>query len=486
MLKQLKRVPIAAWIFLVALTYYAALSAKSYTWVFISGDSGDWLAASNWWMVPQPYGSPLYILLGQLLNAFPGDLVVKMTIGLSVIPSAVTVMLVYLIVQRLTHNKAIAVASVLVLLGSAIFLSQSTVLEEYALATMLLTLGFWTYINDHRYWTALCWGLGVSIHVFVLGAVLFWLIIEWRNYLKPFVLVTLPIVTVLYGFILLLMYLDTPRLLAGGLNLYSLQQYLFVTAGAILGQLSVFEAPKRLLFTAQLVMMSFGLALIPLTKSVRKPIPKSTAVMLGVILWTLWFQITNLDSSAWTFITYASPFVAILVGLGLSRLSTAHLKYVVAGALVLVVVNGAALNANILTSARPLATSYYDALQELPDKSIVLCNPGTYSLGLFYVMSEGKDLVPLVYPYLDNWEFRDYSDWLGRNYLQNIQVGLISGWDTLTVIEYALNVDRDVYYADSPWRHSDIRQSLVLEDTEWTQITKVTGLTGLEPEPVIK
>jgi len=461
----------------VAFAYYAILSAKTYTWVFISSDSGDWLAASNWWFVPQPYGSPLYILLGHLLNAFPGDLVIKMTLLLSVLPSAVTVILVYLIVKRLTNNIKVATVSSFVLLGSAIFLTQSTVLEIYALATMLLVLGFWTYLNDRRYLTAICWGLGVSVHVFVLGAILFWLIIEWRRYLKPLLTTTVPIVAVFYGFILALMYLDTPRLLAGGLNVYSLKQYMFVTTGAILGQLSIFEAPKRLLLTAQLLLMSFGVALVPLVKSIKKPIAKPIAVMLGIILWTFWYQITCIDPASWTFITYASPFIAILIGLGLSRLGRVHLKYVAAGALILIITNGIVLSANQLTNEKPLATDYYNALQELPDGSIVLVNPGSYSLGLFYVISEGKDLSPLVYPYRDDWKFVDYENWFRNNYVIN------TGPSTLDTVELNLG---NIYYADSPGRHSNIRQSLVLEDTKWTQIKRIVGLTGLEPESYIK
>jgi len=486
---KLIRLPIAFWIFLLSAIYYGVLSAKTYTWVFISSDSGDWLAASNMWFVPQPYGSPLYILLGQLLNLFPGDLVIKMTILLSVIPSAITLMLVYLIVMKLTNKQSIAATSTVVLLGSTIFLTQSTILEEYALTTMLLTLSFWTYINSRRYLTALCWGLAVAVHVFVLGAIFFWLIVEWRRYVKPLVAVTLPLIVVFYGFILLLMYLETPRLIAGGLNVYSLKQYLTVTAGAILGQLSIFEAPKRLLLTSQLMLMSFGLALLPVANSIKKPIGKPIAVMLGIILWTFWYQITNIDVAAWTFITYASPYIAVLVGIGLSRMKIFHLKVVVTGALILVVVNGIFLNANKLTNEKPLATEYYEALQELPDGSIVLASSGSHSLGLYYAMSEGKDLVPLIYPYLDDWNFFDYGLWLHRTY--GIETYVITSpgfhrWKgTLELIEDNLGVV-EVYYASTPWRQSDTRRCLVLEDTEWTQIKRVTGLTGLEPEPFVK
>ena len=132
-------------IFLTAFSYFALLSSKTYTWVFVSEDAADWLACSTMWMVPQPLGSPLYILLGQFLNILPGDLVIKMTMILSCLPSAITVTLVYLIVRHLTNKESIAITSAMVLAASAIFMSQSTILEEYALAVMLLTLGYYFF-----------------------------------------------------------------------------------------------------------------------------------------------------------------------------------------------------------------------------------------------------------------------------------------------------------------------------------------------------
>jgi hypothetical protein len=475
------------WVFATAFVYYAALSAREYTWMFQSSDSGDWLMTSNWFVAPQPYGSPLYILLMRLLGTFPGDTVVWATILLSCLPSAVTVTLVYLVVNKLAHNQGIALVSAGVLLGSAVFLTQSTVLEEYALTTMLLTLGFWTYLNERRHLTALCWGLAASIHVFVLGAVLFWLIIEWRKYLKLCLAVTVPIVAAFYSYILLLMYLDTPRLLAGGLNMYSLKQYLTVTGGAIIGQLSAFEAPKRLLLTGRLLLMSFGLALLPLAAAPRKPFSKPVLVCLGIVVWTLWYQITCLDPLSWTFLTFLSPFLAVLIGVGLSRLSRTHLKYVTASALVLIAVNAAFLNANTLTNEKPLAMDYYHELRGLPANAAVVSEPGAYSLGLYYAMSEGRpDLIPLIYPYIghtgDAWGFDDYRDWLNRTY----NLSLDDDFDTPTAIAYLKQRGYDVYFASTPTQQSALRRALVLEGPGFWQVQRVTGLSGLQPESYIK
>ena len=469
-------------LFILAALFYGVLCAKEYTWVFMSSDSGDWLAASTAWMVPQPYGSPLYILLGRFLSICPGDLVLKMTILLSILPSAVTVAMTYLIANKLTSSRKVALTSAIVLLGSAVFLTQSTVLEEYALTTMLLVLSFWVYLNGHRYRTVVLWGLAASIHVFVLGIITFWLLVEWRRYLKPTICVTLPIVAVFYSAILLIMSLDTPKLFAGGLNFEALEAYLTTTAGAVVGQLSIFEAPKRLLITIEILLVSFGFALIPLVKAFKRPITRAVLVMLGIVTWTLWYQITCTDSASWTFLIYASPFIAVLAGLGLSRLNGLHMKYVLAGALVLVLVNALFLNANILTQSDPKASSYKQALWELPDNSVVLTNADSYLMGIAYVINEGKDIVPLVYPYMEDWEFWDYYDWLRDRYGNIVRIAP-STFETI-----ALNLEDgvDVYYANSPSKYSTIRRCFDYEDTQWPQIKRIVGFTGLDPEPFIR
>lgn len=461
-----------------AFGYYCALSAKSWTWVFVSSDSGDWLACSNWWMVPQPYGSPLYISLARLIGLITSGnaTVITMTILLSCLPSAVTVMLVYLIVHKLTNETWPAITSALVLLGAGIFLTQSTILEEYALAICFCTLAYWLYINNRRMLTALALGLGTAVHIFILPIAVFWFALQWREWkpwLKPagiFVLTgILP-----YSLILILMGMDTPRLLAGGLNRQSLNEYVFGIGGTIVGNLSLFEAPYRLLAITKILLPSLGLAFVPLWYGLKRPYDTKKLVLLMIVTVSLWYHLTSLDPVSWTFIDFGLPAIAILCGIGLNKLTLKHAYAAAVGALILMCVNGAFLNANTLTKERPLATTYYDELYALPDGSVVVTNAGAYSLGLFYVMSEGKDLTPIVYPYSDTWNFPDYSDWLKDKY------GIV-GHDTPGLVQDALNKGYDVYFAGAKWRYSKVAQAFQIADGD-DLVREIKGLTGLWPE----
>lgn len=461
-----KHLPII--IFLVAFAYYAGLSAKEYTWIFVSGDSGDWLAASTWWMVPQPMGSPLYILLGRFLNLFPGDLVLKMTLLLSCLPSAITVTLVYMIVRRLIGRVSLALVSAGVLLGAGVFLTQSTVLEQYASAVMLLTLAYWFYISGRRKLTALSLGLATAIHIVVLPIVVLWLFVErreWRAWGKAgLVFVAAGIGP--YALIPAIMATDAPPLLAGHLSLQSLTTYWGSTANHVVGTSSIFELPKRLGMAGSVLIGSIGLGLVPIARAFWKPVPKHILVLIATIGFSLWFHITSLDPVSWTFLNFAMPSLAILVGIGLTRLKKQHVIAVSVGAMALVMANSLFLNAHVMAQQRQDATIYQSQLEEMPEGSAVVVYCGHYSLGLFYAMSEGRtDLAPIIFLTVETGDWPDYEEWLEEEYG-------ITGRDTRELAICALSQGRDVYVA------GDQRMYDALNESKWGEFTRCFDLDG--------
>jgi len=420
------------------------LSSKVYTWLFVSGDSGDWLTASSMWIVPQPYGSPLYILSGHFLNLFPGDLVIKMTIILSCLPAAVTVTLVYLITKHLTNNKNIAVISSAILLGAGVFLTQATVLEQYSLAAMFVALAYYFYLKDKKWLTALSLGLGSANHILVIPIALLWFFLErknWRSWAKTIPLY-LAVGMLPYILILWLMTLDTPPFLAGnGLSLQAINSYLGSTS--VFGSLSIYDFPRRALDFVMLILMSFGLGIVPLWLAFKKPWAMHTKLLIIAIAFPIWYYLTCLDPTTWTFMTYSCPFIAVAIGIGLTKVKVRYVvKGVVVSALVLIIVNSAALNADMLAKAEPQATECYNELMSLPDGSAVVTHRGGFeSMAMMYVISKGKDIVP-VYFHSDDYEvdvlYGYYLDYAGDNYGLN-------GINTQTMVKDALDKGIDVY-----------------------------------------
>lgn len=451
----------AAIIGLVAFLYYLILSAKDWTWVFVSQDSGDWLTAANMWLVPQPYGSPLYIVLCRLFGLLPGNQAFNLTLLLSVVPAAITVAVVYLVVVRLTGRRLVAMVASGVLLASAVFLTQSTVLEEYVIATMFLTLAMYFRLHTRPYLCALSLACGSAIHVIVLLAGVIWVVADfkfWASKLRPLLLSGV-VAGGSYILILVLMYLDTPRMFAGGLNLKSLTDYLSATGGGVTGQLSIYEFPQRLWDALRIFAASLGLALIPMIYALRHPIKHLRLGLFATIFIMVGFYITCLDYGSWTFLTFAMPSFAILTGVGLSKLQPYHTNLVIASCVALLGLNSVFLNANTLTNDKPIAREYYEELQLLPPSSIVVTHAGAYSMGTFYAMSKGVDVIPLVFPYLDWWEFEDYRLWLKAKY--DVYIPPQTG--TVQAVKYLLEDGQDVYFAYYPNRASEIQDALVLE-----------------------
>lgn len=417
---------------LVSFIYYLLLSSKIHTFLFVSGDSGDWLAGSIWWMNVQPYGSPLFVSLGHLLNAIPvSDLVIKMTVGLSVIPSAITVTVIYLIIKKITNNYKIAISCALVLLGSAVFLTQSTILEEYALCSMFITLAYYFYIQDKKKLTVLMLALGSAVQIIAVIISALWLLLNIRqikDWYKTFwiylVFGVLPYIEVL----VLMAIPDSPKLLSGNLSWQGINNYLGATG--TLGSMSLVEAPKRLLDFGEIIVCSLGFALVPLFISFKNITKQNKSIMVALItiLLVAWMYLTDSDPDTWTFLTIAYPLIMVLVALGLSKMHFNHIKVVSYGACALIIVNGVFLNANILAHNYPYALEYEMQVRNLPDGSYIVTNSGgSYGLDNYYIMASGKDIRPIFIdgdiPNLDNFsneyanDYKDYvKDFLMSNY----------------------------------------------------------------------
>lgn len=482
----MKNYLIALLLGLTAFVYYWSLSADQWTWVFVSFDSGDWLAASHIWMVPQPYGSPLYLLLGHFLDMFSGDMVSKMTVFLSVIPASVTISVVYLTVKKLRLNDLLALTSVAVLLACSIFLSQATVLEEYAISAMFVSLAFYFYISDNRYLTILCLSLGSAIHIIVVPITVLWFVVNYRYWDSKRILIPMYLFIVggFYSFILYLMASDAPNYIAGNLSLQSINAYLGSTG--TIGRISLNEAPQRLWEAGRILCAGFGIALIPLIYGMRKSswgirepfyihgyegrkiYPNSIDserikrhlingrnTIIVTVVFCFWLYLTNTDMTTWTFQNFAIPIAAVTVAIGLSRMPKWCTIAVLVCAMALIFTNSRMLNADKLTPEYSEAMTYQQTLAELPDDSAVaLPKGGAYGLGLIYSISQGREFIPVFMQKEEGWDnpgYKDYIKWVKSD--QDVD-----GDNWIEQIDYCLANDIPVYIG------------YVLQPEEWREI----------------
>jgi hypothetical protein len=422
---NLKRYLIPWIIACITFAYLSSIAVIEYTWLFASGDSGDWLFASTWWTTPQPYGSPLYIVLGHAVSSLPIDQVVSMTLLLSCLPAAITAGLVYTITCKLTGKLGIALTTSAVLIGMGVFLSQSTVLEQYSLAVMFLAVAIWFHVNGHTRLTYLALGLGTAVHVMLAPVAFFWLVIQafhsrqWRFLVQP-VLVYLLAGVAPYSLTLWLLAYGSPPLLAGyGLSISSINSYLGSTS--VVGSLAIQATPERIGTDILFIVVGYGAALVPIWIAVKRGYGDITTQMLTVaMLFPIWYTVTCIDPTTWTFLIWGVVPAVVLAGIGLSRLPNWHTGVVVTIAGLLIITNTVLLNPSRLHNENPVAREFYEATMSLPDGAVVIMDRGGFeSLGTFYMMSQGKDLIPVFYAdtgFEKDALYQNYIDWMRDEY----------------------------------------------------------------------
>lgn len=443
-------------VFILSFAYFCILAAKQYTWLFVSQDSGDWLAASTMWFVPQPVGSPLYILCGHFLNLFGGSLPLKMTIVLNCLPSAVTVSLVYLIVLRLSWSKFAALASVIVLLGAAVFLAQSTILDEYAFAAMFVVLAYWFYINGHKKLTLFCMGLAISVNILALVITLIWWFVErknWKEWLKNSWVCILT-VAAFYSYILVVMAMPSSMpLIAGKLSPQSLYHYLMDTSNGAAYNISLRDFPMRLGVFLGIMVVSLGLAWIP---AFLVKLNRQIWACLAIVIVTLTYYLTSIDPATWHFLTFGFPFLAILAGLGIGKLRKQYSYAVIVFSVCLIIANSFFFNAQTLTAQTDPAAQVDEQIMHLPYNSMIVCRPGAYSMSTFYAIAKGRtDITPILWlEQADKaYTIKDIHKAYGGQYLgycQYYSERLITVLPADRVYE-AYNKGYPLYVADALW-----------------------------------
>lgn len=444
-------------IFLSSGAYYYALSSKIFTWVYTSGDAGDWLSLLHWWYVPHCWGKPLIVLYIRFLGLFPGDDIIKLTVGMAIIPAAITVTFTYLIVKRLTSKITLGIVAALILLGAVIFTTQATVVEQYTFSAMFLAIALYWHTRNNKPLTLAFLGLFAATHVIGFALTFIWLAVYWREWrtwlrLSPLFIITgvLP-----YSLILALMANpSTPKLVAGGLSWQSINVYLGNTTST--AALAIVAVPDRLGQFASIAVITLGLSLIPLVKGVR-PLNNLAKLIIASIGFVLWFYLTTLFPSVWKWLTFILPMVAILVAFGLNKLPRWHTWVIATCSVGLIITNGFLMNTNCLAHEDPQATEYIAAIEELPNNScIVVPRGGQYGFTVFYLVSSGKPIIPIAQcsPFagtstptagvLEKSEaidqsYIDHLAWLERVY------GIV-GNSMYEVVQYALDNGYNVYY----------------------------------------
>ena len=167
-------------IFFISLLYFGFLTAPGATWVNTDCDGFIYLTAAKFHTISHPVGAPLYNAINNAIIQIPiGNEFWRLAM-VSAICSAITAVLLYLIATRFVSSWKALIAPA-VFLASGLVVSQSTIVETYAMATLFAVLMYYLHLEGKSRLKYAVGGLGTAVHPITLFILLPVLISDWWN-----------------------------------------------------------------------------------------------------------------------------------------------------------------------------------------------------------------------------------------------------------------------------------------------------------------
>ena len=438
MVNKLKRIvgsniAIALGLFILALGYYFICACKEFTWVFMSGDSADWLASARIWFLPQPFGAPTYIMLAKLINLFPGDLATNMVFFGSCLPGAISVVMVYLAGSKL-KGKVFGVVAALVMVAAFPFFAEATVIREHLLSAMFISMAVLAWAYKKYPLMMITLGLAISVNIIAAYVTGLWFLADlkhWKDWVKwSFLGVLFGLCP--YGLTLWLMENAPYKWFEGNLSWANINDYLG-TSGTV-GGLSIADAGGRLIDFIAVAFTTYALAWVPIFKAFKK-MWRFGVIVIGVF----WLYFMDNDPTTWTFTLYSVPFASLMVAQGLE-----HKKEIIAvavSACILITMNGFFLNAQTIHNENPIARNLYNETMSLPENSVVITAQGGFvTLAMFYAISSGTDIELIFISQVEAFDDVGYLDWLAWENERGLQ-----GGNSIEMARFALQRGSQVF-----------------------------------------
>lgn len=399
MIVLLKKYWVEILVFAGVLTILLCDVANGITWMNTDSDGAHYILAAKYMLPAHNTSAPLFLLLGRLFLFLPfGTEAWRMGL-ISILSTTGGTFLIYLIVRRILFGNKLArwcaIVASLVYGGSALVISQSTIIETYALSTALLLLAY--YLSLKRKWVAVSIAIGLIWAVHTLFAWIVWAVLlvqhrEMRNWVMA--VITL-------SFLAFYLYIPISAAVNGDLRMWgntTFGDFIRANLGVFLmltGGLSIWDFPKRLFDTVGILGISLGLGLPILAYYFFKMKKWRNGLLWLFLIPVLWFS-TNLSAETYVYLMPSVAFGSVAVGLGLGRMNK---RWIYATAVV--AIGLACLNANYFDLGRTLdpemsAMKFYkEELPKIPDGEYFMGGGWTWAMVYLYNREEGRNIIPI-------------------------------------------------------------------------------------------
>ena len=347
------------------------------------------------------YPVPLYILLGYPLTNLPFGTDGGNLVFLSIISAFISSILVFLTIKNMTDNKIAPWIGAAALMGSYIYFSQSIIVNKYTYISVFPSFMLYFYSKRKYAWSGFFAGLAMVSH-YVGGFIPVMAFFCYSKELRK--IWYIPIVTFLIIF--LGFYIFAPKFYWDAENIDVITRFLSPLLEVFRNiTVSWFTDPRAL----GLLVVSFGLTLIPMALFVIKSFNKSSPYLFILLLPVISY-ITGDEFRFFTFTPYV-PFYAVMAGLGVVYVQTKYLsRIILIFSFLMMLSMPFVLNANSIEENPTTLRDCINQLNIAEDESIILSvKIADYKDGIisdvtsghifpmieYYNRTNGKDLVPM-------------------------------------------------------------------------------------------
>jgi hypothetical protein len=421
-----------------------------YTFINKAADSIGY-AYSAKYLYPSFHTSPpLYLLVSHLFLMLPFATEAWRMALFSALSTVVACLFIYLTIKKLlTKNlvnggmtcantailvdnyknqwkvKIYSLLGVLIYGTSALVISQSIVIQTYAITCMLASGAFYFAVSKKWKLTALFIGMGLVVHL-LMFFVAFIMVIYFKEIRKNWKCWAIMVAFLaFYAYIPITnrspyMWMPDPGNVNSQFPKFLVNIYSFVvdtlsTIGFLIGKLSIWDLPKRILDTIGIVGVGIGvLTIIPIVAYFWKK-KFYTDILFWLILTPIILFGVELDMNTFDYTMVAMPFLAIAGSLGLSKMWKPTLRVRVISYIITAVLVGFGIFnchyfdiGNNLDKNLSASRLYYDEFSKIPDGAILMPNGAWEWEAIFkYNRDYDRHIYPVAIDILPSYQYTD-------------------------------------------------------------------------------
>ena len=377
------------------------LNLPSITWMNTDSDGPHYILSAKYMQVAHNTSAPLYLLLGRLFLFIPiGTDAWRMGL-ISVFATTAGATFIYLIVRRLVADKPkvriYAIISALVYGGSALVISQSTIIETYPLVTTLSLAAYLLCLKQRWVWASVVIGLIWATHTLFAWIIWLVLLVSYRQ-LRDITLIIITLAfLVFYAYIPIVTAIHDDPAMWGNTSFSGFVGGNFGVLTMLAGALSIWDMPKRILDTLAMLGVSLGLGLVVITWYFYKMKTWRNNLLWLFLLPVIWF-VTNLSAETYVYMLPAIAFGSVAVGVGLSRMNVAWAWATCAVAIILLGYNAVYFDIGRTLDPEMSTVKFYEEeLVKIPDGDIFIGGGWTWAIVYLYNKEEGRNIIPICY-----------------------------------------------------------------------------------------